>query len=85
MLASLENPIPVGDLLLVSTTCGILESRHGVSAKELVANKSLMIETFKKDKVADGAVEKFFSIMNYFYLSRATIYFCCQTALVILD
>ena len=75
LLESLEHLIPIGGLLPVSAVCGVLESRHGVSAKELVANKSLMIETFKKDKVADGAVEKFFLIMKYFHLSRAIIYF----------
>ena len=74
-LGSLEDPIPIGDLLPVNAVCGVLEWRDSVSMKELVADKDLIIEIFWKYKVADETAEKFFLIMNNFCLNRAIIYF----------
>ena len=34
-----------------------------------------MIKTFRKDKVVDEIEEKFFLIINHFYLNRAIVYF----------
>ena len=47
----------MGDLLLVSAVCSVSESRHSASAKELVADKELMIKMFGKDKVTDRTAE----------------------------
>ena len=58
LLGSPEYSISAGDLLLVSTGCGVLELRCGVSAKELVAVKDSMIEKLGKDKVKDRALEE---------------------------